>query len=83
MKTSSNLETELARAELTDTMEQLVDRLNFSRRIDQKVREIQLRLHRMRRNQPLSFVALLAGAGAVVALVVVGIVRIILRCPGR
>lgn len=73
-------ETERARAEVTDTLNQVIDKLNFSRRIDIKVAEWQRKIDHTRRTQPAVFVAGVAGTAAVAGLVVWGVVRYITRC---
>lgn len=79
-KTISDPETERLRAELGDTLDQLVDQLNFSRRIDEKVAEIQYKTNELRTKKPLVFAAGVAGAAAATGLVVWGVVRYITKC---
>lgn len=69
-------ETARLRAELSETLDGLQDKLNFSMRIDDKVVELQ----KLRREKPLVFAAGAAGASAIVGLVVWGVVRYITKC---
>lgn len=69
-------ETARLRAELSETLDGLQDKLNFSKRIDDKVVELQ----KLRREKPLVFAAGAAGASAIVGLVVWGVVRYITKC---
>lgn len=69
-------ETARLRAELSETLDGLQDKLNFSKRIDDKVVELQ----KLRREKPLVVAAGAAGASAIVGLVVWGVVRYITKC---
>lgn len=69
-------ETARLRAELSETLDGLQDKLNLSKRIDDKVVELQ----KLRREKPLVFAAGAAGASAIVGLVVWGVVRYITKC---
>lgn len=73
-------ETERARAEVTETLNQVIDKLNVSRRIDEKVAEWQERADEVRRTKPLVFAAGVVGVAAVAGLAVWGVVRYATRC---
>lgn len=76
-------ETQRARAEVTETLNQVIDKLNFSRRIDVKVAQWQRNVDEVRRTKPAVFVAGVAAAAAVAGLAVWGLVRVVTRCGNQ
>lgn len=79
-KLARETETARARAEVTETLNHVIDKLNFSRRIDQKVGEWQRKIDHTRRTQPAVFVAGVVGAAAITGLAVWGVVRYVMKC---
>lgn len=69
-------ETARLRAELTETLEAVQDRLNVSRRIDEKVAEFQ----KLRTTKPAVYYSAIAGAAATVGLIGWGVYRYIMKC---
>lgn len=69
-------ETARLRAELSETLDGLQDKLNLSKRIDEKVADLQ----ELRRTKPLVFAAGAVGVAAVAGLAVWGVVRYITKC---
>lgn len=66
-------EAALARAELYDTLAQLRDRLNYARRIDERIHDTKRRLARTQRENPLGFAIGVASVAATVGAAVWGI----------
>lgn len=69
-------ETAKLRVELTQTLEAVQDRLNVSRRIDEKVADFQ----KLRATKPAVYFSAIAGAAATVGLIGWGVYRYIMRC---
>lgn len=69
-------ETAQLRAELTQTLDAVQDRLNLSRRIDEKVADFQ----RLRKTKPVVYYSAIAGAAATVGLIGWGVYRYIMKC---
>lgn len=69
-------ETALLRVELNQTLDGLQEKLNVSKRIDEKLMQVRL----LRREKPLVFAAGATGAAALVSLIVWGAVRYIMKC---
>ncbi|MCW2289478.1 DUF3618 domain-containing protein [Leucobacter luti] len=68
-------EAQHARAELYDTLSQLQNRLNYAQRIDDSVADAKRRIAEEKEQNPLRFIAGVAGVAAVAGLVVWGIAR--------
>lgn len=71
-------EAELARVELYDTLAQLRDRLNYARRIDNRIDEAKQNIIRSKRENPVGFALGTAAAAATVGAVVWGIASVII-----
>lgn len=69
-------ETARLRAELGETLDELQDKLNLSKRIDEKVADFA----ELRHTKPLVFAAGVAGIATVAGLAVWGVVRYITKC---
>lgn len=69
-------ETARLRADLSETLDGLQDKLNLSKRIDEKVADLQ----QLSRTRPLAFAAGAVGVVAVTGLAVWGVVRYITKC---
>lgn len=69
-------ETAKLRAELTETLEAVQDRLNVSRRIDEKVAAFQ----RLRVTKPAVYYSAIVGAVATAGAIGWGVYRYIMRC---
>ncbi|MEB4615046.1 DUF3618 domain-containing protein [Leucobacter sp. M11] len=68
-------ETAMLRAELNDTLSQLQDRLNVSKRIDEAVDDAKVRVVDLKRRRPTAFIAGVVGVAAIAGLLTWNVVR--------
>lgn len=69
----------IARAELYDTLAQLRDRLNYARRIDDRIEETRQNFARAQRENPVGFAVGVVAAAATVGVAVWGIASLVAR----